>query len=115
MTTTLPYSLPSGRKAVITVEAANLRGTVYATTSAMVEGVGRPILGGRTKPAGMPAWAVSCIGKLPLTPEMDAAVAAAEAEINAAYAASNAAIAEKMAALDKLTDSSRRLERAMAH
>jgi hypothetical protein len=114
MTTTINYTLPSGRKAVITIESATCRGKVYATTSAMIDGVGTPILGGRTKPAGMPAWAVSCIGKLPLTAEVDAEVAAAELAINTAHAEANAALAAHVAELDAVSANSRMIERRMA-
>lgn len=116
MTTTIAYKLPSGRPAVITVAAEkNWDGTITAATTATVEGVGRTILGGRIKPAGMPAWAVSCIGKLPLTAEVDAQVSAAEAAINAAHFEHNAAAAAHFAELEAISASSAMMERKMAY
>lgn len=116
MTTTLAYKLPSGRSAVITVAPEkNWDGTVSAVVTATVEGVGTPILGGRTKPAGMPTWAVSCIGKLPLTAEVDAQVSAAEAAINAAHADHNAAATAHVAELSAVSANSAMIERKMAY
>ena len=116
MTTTIAYKLPSGRSAVITVAPEkNWDGTITAATTATVEGVGRPILGGRTKPAGMPAWAVSCIGKLPLNAEIDAQVSAAEAAINAAHSEHNATAVAHVAELAAVSASSAMMERKMAY
>lgn len=116
MTTTFTYKLPSGRSAVITVAPEkNWDGTITAAVTATVEGVGSTILGGRTKPAGIPAWAVSCIGKLPLTAEIDAQVSAAEAAINAAHAEHNAAAAAHVVELAAVSASSAMIERKMAY
>jgi hypothetical protein len=92
MTTTINYTLPSGRKAEITVKAVTLRGKVHAEVIATVDGM--RVFGGPNNPDGLPAWAASCIGRpseLPLTAEMDAAVVAAKTAIVAEYAEQNAA------------------------
>lgn len=114
-TTTINYTLPSGRTAIISITPTNFRGQIHAATTAMVDGVGSPILGGRTKPAGMPSWAVSCIGKLPLTAEIDAQVAAAESCINAAHSEHNAAAAAHVAELDAVTANSEMIAQRMAY
>ena len=114
-TTTIPYTLPSGRTAIITVEPSNFLGRTIAEVSATVEGVGSPILGGRSTPAGLPAWAVCAIGKLPLTAEINALVDAAVDAIESAAAAANAAVDAKMAALDALSASSAAMARRMAY
>jgi hypothetical protein len=115
MTTTLNYTLPSGKTAVITVAPTKRwDGTMAAEIIATVEGIGTPILCGRTVPAGLPAWAVSAIGKLPLTAEIDAAVTAAVNAIDAAYAGHNAAAKAHVAELESVSASSARLARAMA-
>jgi hypothetical protein len=111
---TINYTLPSGRFAIISITPTNFRGQIHAATTATVHGVGTPILGGRTKPNGMPSWAVSCIGKLPLTAEIDAQVAAAEAAINTAHTEHNAAAAAHISELDAVSTSSARIARAMA-
>ena len=112
--TTINYTLPSGRTATISITPTNFRGQIHAATTATVDGVGTPILGGRIKSAGMPAWAVSCIGKLPLTAEVDAQVAAAEAAINAATNEHNAAAAAHVAELDAVSANSVMIARRMA-
>jgi len=115
MKTTINYTLPSGKTAIITVQATKFRGQIYAATSATVEGVGSPILGGRRKPIGLPDWAVSSIGKLPLTAEVDAQVQVAEEAINAAYADHNAAFAVHINELDKTSEHSAMIANRMAH
>lgn len=114
MTTTINYTLPSGRKAIITINAVNIRGAIHAETTAMIEGVGSPILGGRSKPSGLPAWAVSAIGKLPLTAEIDAQVQSAIDAINAAHADHNAAASAHIAELDAVSAHSAMIARRMA-
>jgi hypothetical protein len=115
MTTNINYTLPSGKKAVITVAPSkSWDGSYYASTSATVEG-GNWQSGGRIKPAGLPAWAVSSIGKLPLTAEVDAQVQAAEESINAAYADHNAAAAAHIAELEAVSAHSRMIARRMAY
>jgi RES domain-containing protein len=113
--TTINYTLPSGRTAIIRITPTNFRGQIHAATTATVDGVGTPILGGRTKPAGMPVWAVSCIGKLPLTAEIDAQVAAAEAAINTAHTKHNAVAAAHVAELDAISANSAMIARRMAY
>jgi len=115
MKATINYTLPSGRTATIIIEPIKFwDGTVYAEVSAAVDGVGSPIIGGRTVPAGLPAWAVSAIGKLPLTADADAQVAAAVAAIDAQYATHNALAAAHIAELESISDSTRRITRRMA-
>jgi hypothetical protein len=114
MNKAINYTLPSGKKAVITVTPEKRwDGTITAEVSAMVEGVGTPQIDWR-KPAGLPAWAVSAIGKLPLTADTDAAVQAACDEINAAHATHNQAAKAHIAALEAVTAHSKMIERAMA-
>jgi hypothetical protein len=115
MTTTINYTLPSGKTAVITVAPTNRwDGTMAADIIATVQGIGTPILCGRTVPAGLPAWAVSAIGKLPLTAEIDAAVTAAVDAIDATHVEHNAAAKAHLAELDAVSISSARIARAMA-
>jgi len=106
-------TLPSGMTAEITVTAEKgWDGGVIAVTSAVINGT---TTRGYGRPAGLPAWAVSAIGKLPLTAEADAQVAAAVAAINAEYASQRAAAAAHMAELAEVTRGTRRIERAMAY
>ena len=115
MTTTINYTLPSGKTAIITVAPTKRwDGTMAAEIIATVQGIGTPILCGRTVPAGLPVWAVSAIGRLPLTAEIDTAIIAAEAAIDAAYAVHNAAAKTHVAELEAISAGSARLARAMA-
>jgi hypothetical protein len=115
MTTTLNYTLPSGKTAVITVAPTkNWDGTISADVSATVQGIGGMPQMHLSRPAGLPTWAVSAIGKLPLTAEMDAHVTAAVAVIKAAHTEHNAAAAAHIAELDAVSTSSARIARAMA-
>jgi hypothetical protein len=115
MTTTLNYTLPSGKTAVITVAPTkNWDGTISADVTATVQGIGGMPQMHLSRPAGLPAWAVSAIGKLPLTAEMDAKVTAAAAAINAAHTEHNAAAAAHFAELEAVSTSSARIARAMA-
>jgi len=112
--TTISMTLPSGKVAAITVTAEKgWDGGVIAVTSAVIDGTATTR--GYGRPAGLPAWAVSAIGKLPLTAEADAQVAAAVAAINAEYALQRAAAAAHMAELAEVTRGTRRIERAMAY
>jgi hypothetical protein len=114
MTTTLPYTLPSGKSAIITVASKKIwDGGMIANVTAAVDGVAAEQLN-CCKPAGLPAWAVSAIGKLPLTAEAHAAVQAACDAINAAHAEHNAAARAHVAELEAVSASTRKIERAMA-
>jgi hypothetical protein len=114
MTTTINYTLPSGKTAIITVAPTkNHDGTISADVTAMVDGVGTPQMWLRT-PAGLPTWAVSAIGKLPLTANVDAQVRAAMASINAANADHNMAAAAHIAELDAVSANSAMIARRMA-
>jgi hypothetical protein len=114
MTTTINYTLPSGKAAIITVAPAkNWDGTISADVSAMVDGIGTPQSWLRS-PAGLPAWAVSAIGKLPLTAAADAQVRAAMATINNAHADHNSAAAAHIAELNAVSANSAKIARRMA-
>jgi len=115
MTTTLNYTLPSGKTSIITVAPKkNWDGTICAEVTATVQGIGGMPQMHLLRPAGLPAWAVSAIGKLPLSAEVDAQVTAAAAAINAAHTEHNAAAAAHIAELDAVSTSSARIARAMA-
>jgi len=113
--TTIPYTLPSGKSVAVTVAPSkNWDGTVSASITAAVAGVGGMPENGLRVPAGLPGWAVSAIGRVPLTAEVDAQVRAAKAAIDAAHTAHNAAAKQHLAELEAVTEGSKRLERAMA-
>lgn len=111
----LNYTLPSGRTAIITVAAEkSWDGTMYAGVSAAVQGVGGMPEMGLTRPAGLPTWAVSSIGRLPLTAQVDGWVREAVAAIESEYATHNARATAHVAELEAISDSTRRMERRMA-
>jgi hypothetical protein len=109
------YTLPSGKTAVITVEPKkNFDGTLRANVTARVQGVsGIPEMG-LARPAGLPAWAVSAIGRLPLTADVDAQVRAAVAAVDAEYVSHNARAVAHLAELDAVSANSARITRRMA-
>ena len=112
---TINYTLPSGKTAVITVDAKkNFDGTLRANVTARVQGVsGIPEMG-LARPAGLPDWAVSAIGRLPLTTEVDAQVRAAVAAVDVEYASHNARAVGHLAELDAVSANSARIARRMA-
>lgn len=112
---TISYTLPSGKQAIITVEAKRFSGNgkIYAEVRAEVEG-GTTQVGDPTRPAGLPAWAVSAIGRLPLTAEVDAQVTAAIAAIDAENAAHNKAAEAHLADLEAVTARSEMILARMA-
>ena len=115
MTTTINSTLPSGKTSVITVEPKkNWDGTISAGVSATVAGIGGMPQMHLATPAGLPAWAVSAIGKLPLTADIAAQVRAAMATINNAHADHNAAAAAHIAELDAVSANSAMIARRMA-
>lgn len=115
MTTTINYTLPSGKKSVITIEPKkNWDGTISADVSATVDNIGGMPQMRLATPAGLPAWAVSAIGKLPLTADVDAQVRAAMAAISNAHASHNAAAAAHIAELDAVSANSAMIARRMA-
>jgi hypothetical protein len=115
MQATINYTLPSGKKAVITVAPSkNWDGTISASIQATVEGIGGMTQMNWGVPSGLPVWAVSAIGKLALTAAADAQVAAAVAAIDAAHTKHNALAAAHIAELESISDSSRRIARRMA-
>jgi len=115
MTTTINYALPSGKASVITIEPAkNRSGVITAQVTATVEGIGGMPQMHLSRPAGLPSWAVSAIGKLPLTAAVDAQVAAAVAQIAADNAAHNAAAVAHIAELDAVSANSAMIARRMA-
>ena len=115
MKTTINYTLPSGKKSVITIEPKkNWDSTISADVSAAVDGIGGMPQMRLATPTGLPAWAVSAIGKLPLTAEIDAQVRAAMATINNAHADHNAAAVAHIAELDAVSANSAMIARRMA-
>ena len=110
------YTLPSGKTAVITDEPKkNFDGTISAKVTARVQGVsGIPEMG-LARPAELPAWAVSAIGRLPLTTEMDAQVRAAVAAVDAEYASHNDCAIAHLAELATVSANSARVARRMAY
>ena len=115
MKTTINYTLPSGKKSVITIEPKkNWDGTISADVSATVDGIGGMPQMRLATPAGLPAWAVSAIGKLPLTAEIDAQVRAAVDAIDAAHADHNTAAMAHIAELDAVSANSAMIARRMA-
>jgi hypothetical protein len=112
----IKYTLPSGKAAMISVTPTkNWDGTIGAKLVATVEGIGTPILGSRSKPAGLPAWAVSAIGKLPITRDADAAVSAAINAIESDAAEHNAAAVLHIAELASVSANSVHIARQMAY
>jgi hypothetical protein len=115
METTINYTLPSGKASVITVKSKkNWDGTISADITATVEGIGGMPQMHLSRPAGLPAWAVSAVGKLPLTPEVDAQVRDAAATIEAAHTEHNAAAVAHIAELDAVSANSAMITRVMA-
>jgi hypothetical protein len=111
----IKYTLPSGKTAVITVASKkNWNGTISALVTATVEGIGGMPQFDWRKPAGLPAWAVSAIGKLPLTAEVDAQIADAVAAIEAANINHNAAAIAHIVELDAVSAHSAMIARRMA-
>ncbi len=113
---TISYTLPSGKQAIITVEGVRFSGNgkVYAEVRAEVEG-GTTQVGDPTRPANLPAWAVSAIGRLPLTAEVDAQVTAAIAAIDADCAEHNAAAEAHLATIEAVTARSEMIRKRMAY
>jgi hypothetical protein len=111
----IPYTLPSGKTAVIEIAASkNFDGTMSATVTARVQGVNGLPESTLSRPAVLPAWAVSAIGRLPLTAEVDTMVRAAVAKIDDEYVYHNARAVAHVAELESISDNTRRIERRMA-
>lgn len=105
------YTLPSGKAVVITIAQTNWRNSsIGAQVTAMVAGCCATQYGLDT-PAGLPAWAVSAVGRVPLDAATDAAVRAA---VEAIKATDSSAAQAHVAALDAIDADTKRIERAMA-
>jgi hypothetical protein len=115
MSVKINYTLPSGKTAVITVEPKKgFNGKIFADVTARVAGVqGIPEMG-LAQPFGLPTWAVSAIGRLPLTNDVDAAVRMACASVEAEYAEANDRASAHFAELDAISANTRQIARRMA-
>jgi len=112
----IPYTLPSGKTAVIAIAAKkNYDGTMSATVTARVQGINGLPESGLACPAGLPAWAVSAIGRLALTADVDAQVRAAIAAMDVEYASHNARAVAHLAELDAVSAHSAMIARRMAY
>jgi hypothetical protein len=111
----ITYTLPSGKTAVIEISAEkNFDGTMSAVVTARVQNVGGLPETGLARPAGLPSWAVSAIGRLPLTAQVDGWVRDAVSAVEAEFAIHNARAVAHLAELDAISDSTRRVARRMA-